>query len=655
MVSMSVRDPSTLLVDDLEQLRKRAREPWGVKVAEAILDEARTFGELDGDDLLDWPSADLVGKWAWDSRSDELDRIGHNRNAFIVAMGSVRRSQRIRRELIPLATAAAIFPREEQIREDALRYFRAPLKFGRWQYPGYTLYYKEHTMPADGDGEWGATENYLVTLPICAELLSEWLTAEDLVLLRRRVGEFCSRIEDDFYSGRSWFFGGLDGGTPAGNQFTQIIGGLAVGALSLLGHDPRAERWVSVSADQLVRSMDATGQDGSYFEGAAYGLGTMEQVWMAAHLLERKGDTRLIQHPQVTNFPYWLMDTFLPDYDHWMPFNDSGGSLRQESLYNRRRNWAGRVFAMSAARNRDKNLAWCLEKIVGGPSRDVFGLLCYDPTLPSIAPTGVAGTIGLKPSGQWRRVEESVGTEIPFGIESSAAGGDRRIVHYPEQGIVIARTGFDPDSILVALKGGWSCRGHDHNDRNSIIVYDGPVPIITETGPGPYSDPEFDLHFGSHHAHSTVQVDGEIFPHGSAAVGIEGVEVVVDDSGDTINIIGEASGSYPSLAVFERRVAIRFPDIIDISDRIVSADGSKHEIAFWFHTHERASITAEGDALIIPGNAGNSWRLSINGESVVFREERLGGDGSEGRKSFVTSLLMSEGEVSLSFKLERID
>jgi hypothetical protein len=653
---MKYPSEAALLVDDLEIIRENAKTLWGVKLSEAILKEARSFGRLDGDDLADWPTADLVAAWAWDSRSDEIERIGDNRDAFIVAMGSVRRSQRIRRELFPLATAAALFPQENEIRESALRYWRAPLYFRRWQYPGYTLYYKENAMSADGDGEWGATENYLVTLPACAELLAPWVSDDELILLRRRTAEFCSRIEDDFYTGRSWFFDGLDGGTPAGNQFTQIIGGLAVGALSLLGHDPRADRWVSLSSEQLVRSMDATGADGSYFEGAAYGLGTMEQVWMTAFLLDRKGDSRLIEHPQVKNFPYWLMDTFLPDYDGWVPLNDSGGSLSRESLYNRRRNWAALVLEMSATRSRDANITWCLHEIAGGPSCDAFGLLCYDSSVRPTEPNATGGAIKMAPSSSWRLVEKETSVEIPFGNDTSAAGTNRRVVHYPEQGIVIARTGFEKESVMVVLKGGYSCRGHDHNDRNSFLVYDGPIPIITETGPGPYSDPEFDLHFGSHHAHSTIQVDRETVSHGSAAIGVEGVTVSIDrDDGELITATAEASASYPTLSIFERVLEIRLPDSIDIVDRIVPVDDCEREIAFWFHSNARAALVDDGTAVLIPGYVESMWRLSVGDPALRFVSEYLGGEGADDRTAWVVRRTIKNEELSVRFKLVRIE
>lgn len=637
-----------LILDDIAAYRRAATEPWGRPIAEAIRAEAASFTFLEGADLEDWPTADRVPHWAWDSRSDEIERIGHNRDAFIVAMGSVRRSQRIRRELFTMAAAAALWPEDTRLREACLRTWRAPLAFARWQYPGWTLYYKEHSMPADGDGEWGATENYLVTLPLCAEFLAQWLDEADWRRLRRRVAEFCSRIEDDFFVGRSWFFGGTAGGAPAGNQFTQVVAGWGVGAVSLLGHDPRAERWVEIVATQMLRSMDATGSDGSYFEGAAYGLGTMEQVWMLAHLLDRRGDGRLLEHPQVRNFPYWLMDTFLLDRDQWLPLNDAGGSLRAEALYNRRRNWAGAVMSLAARRFRDPALAWCLEEVIGGPSSDVFGLVYHDPEVPRQIPSARDRAIRMKPTAQWLAAAPP---DVPHGDEHSAAGDDRRVVHYPMQGIVIARTGFGQDDVLFVLKGGWGAPGHDHNDRNSVLLYDGIVPVITEAGPGPYSDPEFDLHFGSHHAHSTLQIDGRVVAHGKAAKGVEGIERL--PSGD-FRAIGEAAPSYPELSRFGRVVTLELPDRLQIDDEVVPSDGKAHTAAFWFHSQAAAALEASG-AVRIPGNRGSSWRLTATGASARFVREDLGGEGAQTRSAFVLRAPVPPEGAKWRFVVERIN
>jgi len=637
--------PRPLILDDITDLRRRAATPWGRPIAQAILAEAAGFKPYSDDDLRDWPTADLVPRWAWDERSDQLERIGQNRNAFIVAMGSVRRSQRIRRELLTMAAAAALDPANVALREACLRIWRAPLHWQRWQYPGWTLYYKEHSMPADGDGEWGATENYLVTLPLCAEFLAEWLTADDWRLLHRRVAEFCSRIEDDFYVGRSWFF--AHGGRPEGNQFTQIIGGLGVGALSLLGHDPRAPRWVELATEQMLRSMDATGHDGSYFEGAAYGLGTMEQVWMLAHLLERQGDARLIQHPQVRNFPYWLMDTMLPDYDHWLPLNDGDGSLRQEALFNRRRNWAGAVLALAVRRTQDPALNWFLHEVVGGPSHDVFGLLYYDPSAPLQRPTAQERLIRMAPDAGWLAALPP-DRGIPYGQETEASGLDRLAVHYPSQGIVIVRTGFGTDDVVLVLKGGWSVRGHDHVDRNSVLLYDGPHPIITEAGPGPYHDPLFDEHFGSYHAHSTLQLDRSIVPHASLGAGVEGVERLPDGS---LRLVGEAAASYPALRRFRRTLWARLPHRVQITDEVVPQDGAAHEVAFWFHTPRTARL--EGETIRIPGQRGD-WILRLQQGQLAWAEEPLGGEGAETRTAFVARGTLPAGGAVYHFLLEQL-
>ena len=630
----------SLLIDDLNDFRRRAKEPWAGPIATKIKQEAASFKYLDGADLVDWPKASLVPRWAWDSRSDEIERIGRNRDVFIIAMGCVRRSQRIRRELFTMA-AAVLDSNNAQLREACLRYLRAPLQFRRWQYPGWTQYYKEKTMPADGDGEWGATENYLVVLPICAEFLSEWLTDNDWQLLRRRVAEHCSRIEDDFYTGRSWFFGGPNGGVPAGNQFTQLIGGLGVGALALLGHDPRASRWLELAVTQMLRSMDATGTDGSYYEGSSYGLGTMEQVTMLAHLLERTGERRLIEHPQVKNFPYWLVDTMVNDYDHWLPLNDSGGSLSHEPLYNRMRNWAGRVMALAAACTRDPVLNWYLHEVVGGPSHDVFGLLYYVPGFPQKRPKAERALRGMRPPAGWIN-SLPAGANIPHGDETDASGADRLAVHYPMQGIVVVRTGFAQEDKLLVLKGGWNSPGHDHLDRNSVLFYDGPVPVITEAGPGPYSDPDFDRHFGSYHAHSTLVLDGKMPGHQEKRYmcAHEGVERLPDG---TVRMIGEAAGSYNSLARYRRIVDARLPACITITDEVIPSDAKEHEVTFWFHTPQAARF--EDGNVVIPGQKG-FWLLAIGQGNLKWTREQLGGKGSENRAAFAArGALPQEGDT----------
>ena len=78
----------------------------------------------------------------------------------------------------------------------------------------------------------------------------------------------------------------------------------------------------------------------------------------------------------------------------------------------------------------------------------------------------------------------------------------------PYSGFMVMRNGWDRDSTWALFDGGPFGRGHQHEDKLSVLVYAGHKVLVTEGGNYAYDDSRMREYVLSTRAHNTVMVDG---------------------------------------------------------------------------------------------------------------------------------------------------
>lgn len=99
-------------------------------------------------------------------------------------------------------------------------------------------------------------------------------------------------------------------------------------------------------------------------------------------------------------------------------------------------------------------------------------------------------------------------------VDWAVSGGTRgrepeyRSLALPYSGISVMRNGWGPENTWALFDGGPFGRGHQHEDKLSLLIYGGGKLILTEGGNYAYDDSQMRKYVISTRAHNTVMVDG---------------------------------------------------------------------------------------------------------------------------------------------------
>lgn len=99
-------------------------------------------------------------------------------------------------------------------------------------------------------------------------------------------------------------------------------------------------------------------------------------------------------------------------------------------------------------------------------------------------------------------------------MEWAVSGGRRgrepeyQSLALPYSGIAVMRDGWGPENTWALFDGGPFGRGHQHEDKLSLLIYAGGKLVLTEGGNYAYDDSEMRKYVLSSRAHNTVLVDG---------------------------------------------------------------------------------------------------------------------------------------------------
>ena len=275
---------------------------------------------------------------------------------------------------------------------------------------------------------------------------------------------------------------------------------LAVGAIAYhqqFSGSTDTTRWL----DQAIYSLRTFGEyferDGSYHEGISYANYTALHLLKATSILKRFGVedlTDLINWHGYVDYACAMAMPTSSDPFEIVNFGDNGNTKSGEAGKPKRT----AVSLWIASHLEDEKAQW-FGTTLGG-EHDEWALLWYDPSVPA------------RPEPQ------------------------RPALWHSDLDWVVARTGYRPDDLTVAMRSGGP-GNHEHADRNSIIVKCFGEQLVADPYRPPYSfsDPSWMMRTTA--AHSAVLVDGEGHQYHDGSEGTN-----PSDAEAQIVRIGERSG-----------------------------------------------------------------------------------------------------------------
>jgi hypothetical protein len=287
------------------------------------------------------------------------------------------------------------------------------------------------------------------------------------------------------------------------NNFRAVMsGGLALGIFALEGSDPRTEEWKEILLDSFHRFAQLYKADGSYDEGVGYSNYATEFLIYLMEVVHRKMGIDLFDAANFTGLIQFDLALFLPQ--HLRPvgsvnFGDAGTSLRSDVGH-----WIAR-------KSRDGLAQYVAENFHDGHT--LFSLIWYDPTVKPEAPVNHFLT---KLDLDW----------------------------------VVARTGYQRDDLVVALRSGPPFN-HEHADRNSVILkFAGEILFSDPYRPTyHHTDPGWFLRTSP--AHNTVLIDdlGHPYHDGSEGTNESKAAAKIVRHGERQDYVFWASDATPAYAL----------------------------------------------------------------------------------------------------------
>ncbi|MBU0609504.1 MAG: heparinase II/III-family protein [Armatimonadetes bacterium] len=447
--------------------------------------------------------ADLGQDRTWlDGRAKFMD--GQPRQEiFGLAMSDFGTSGTILSEL-PLLAFAYRCTGEEAFGTRIISQLEETATWSPLQRPGWQLCTPApDPVPADyWDGSWLATGQGVRALADTLELIPEGSLSPELVgklhdLLRAEI----KTISDDWNLKRGWFRSG--GGYPQTNQWVLPTEGL-IRACLVLGKDQFPTEY-ELGVTNLIRAMDAQGQQGEFNEGIGYANFTVGSMLAAAHAMAAQGDSRALEHPFLRGFAAWSVHHLQPGRFRVNCFDAGGARTGRNDGGARGLLSTLAVFAGSPVAR------WALDTLYDGPSDDLIGLLARTVT---VAPEAIP----------------------PFAFYD----GPARRVNW--------RDSWADDATGVWVRGGHPLDSHDHYDRGHVNFIARGKPLLIEAGTPGYDNPTIHTLYSTVVGHNVLDV-ADLKPKKTVApITVSRLDATGGD------LIVEPTACYPGLQSWRRHV-----------------------------------------------------------------------------------------------------
>jgi len=490
--------------------------------------------------------ADIGQGRTWlDGRAKFMD--GQPRQeVFGLAMSDFGTSGAILGEL-PLLAFAYRCTGEEAFRTRIIAQLEETATWSPLQRPGWSLCTPApDPVPADyWDGSWLATGQGVRAIADVLELMPDGsLPPELLEQLKGLMRAEITTIGEDWQLKRGWFRSG--NGHPQTNQWVLPTEGL-IRACLVLGRAQCAAGY-ELGVTNLLRAMDAQGQQGEFNEGIGYAMFTVGSMLAAAHAMAAQGDSRALEHPFLQGFPTWAVHHLQPGRLRVNCFDAGGARTGRNDGGTRGLLGTLTVFAGSPVAR------WALDTLYDGPTDDLIGLLARTATVAPQAPP-------------------------PFALYD----GPARRVNW--------RDGWGDDASGVWVRGGHPLDSHDHFDRGHVNFIARGRPLLIEAGTPGYDNPSLGTLYASVVGHNVLDVAG-LKPR--RAVAPLTVNRLAADGGD---VVVEPTACYPGLERWRRHLTWDAAGL-RVADTVSSPAAKPVAMTFRWHlgTGEAVSITGADGA-----------------------------------------------------------
>ena len=259
------------------------------------------------------------------------------------------------------------------------------------------------------------------------------------------------------------------------NWWSVCVSGAGVGALALLGEDPRAPGWLQAAETALEGFFDYRGQvlqnkpvnfdaAGGFYEGLHY-----TDYAVSEYLLFRLARVNVIPEPKPARIPVvervaeFFVHTLYPTSKSLLAVN-FGDDWPPSSAAGTMRLLATQGFSPELAR-------WYLQR-VAPDSADPLALAYHDHA-----------------AGQVRNT-------LPLSVI------------YRDIGWAVLRNSWENDATMLAIKSGFTW-GHAHADAGSFILFHAGQPLLIDSGACDYSRPEYNGYYRQSRAHNVALFNGQ--------------------------------------------------------------------------------------------------------------------------------------------------
>jgi hypothetical protein len=440
------------------------------------------------------------------------------------------------------------------------------------QRTGYTYGNKLVPMTADGDGVWLATASGIDAIVEMLRVLKDDVPAELRARLEMQLRDEVLRISRDWAERKPWF---VRSRKAQSNQWIELNVAL-VKACLFLG-DPGLKPAYELGAENIAATLAALGADGSFNEGLAYAEMSVGRLHESVRLMRGSGDLRCSGSSFVRRNWFWFIHMHMPGgmlinaFDaskSWLPDGDTSTPMASMGL--------------AAMATDDQSampmLKWMFPRQIGNYSLEAIQL--------------VAELDGISSPPQ-PRFE-------PFAV-------------FPDQGLVVWRSAFEPLSSAQTawglwIRGGNPTNNHCHRDQGHVSVCNAGKPVLIEAGAGTaYETAEYESYYSAAAGHSTLQV-GALQPNGQSINAPITVEAL-DPAGGSTTI--DCTAAFPGTTRFVRKVEWTRAGRVDLEDTLTlrQAATAGTEL-FRFHTGSE-------DRLVIARD-GVDWTVSWQGATLRF-------------------------------------
>lgn len=189
---------------------------------------------------------------------------------------------------------------------------------------------------------------------------------------------------------------------------------------------------------------------------------------------------------------------------------------------------------------------------------------------------------------------------------------------YPEMGWSIMRSSWENDSTLLAMKSGYTWN-HAHADAGTFLVFDKGVPLIIDSGTCSYGRPEYTTYYRQSQAHNVLLFDGQGQPADDIRIGCKfpgHMHSLVDGLGLKY-AYADATGPMARWLRRNYRHWLWSGDLILVIDDLLPYTPGRVD---WL-LHYAGDCSIQSDSTVLLQNAAAKASVSILSPPVTHRQE----------------------------------